>query len=41
MSVKQDIKLTLVGNKFDISVSNGELETEDSFDTNIISSLLF
>jgi phage gp46-like protein len=39
MAVKQDIKLTLVGSKFDISIADGELVTEDSFDTNIITSL--
>jgi len=37
--VKQDAKLTIVGQLYDISILNGDIETEDSFDTPIITSL--
>ena len=37
---KQDVELTFIGPYYDISIdSSGDLKTEDSFDTNIITSL--
>ncbi len=40
MSAKQDVVLTQVGQTYDISIAdNGDLETEDSFDSAIITSI--
>jgi phage gp46-like protein len=39
MAVKHDIKLTLVGRNYDISILNGDLETENSFESAITTSL--
>lgn len=40
MSIKQDVKLTFIGPNYDISIANnGDIETEDSFEASIMTSL--
>ena len=40
MAIKQDVKLTYIGPNYDISISaEGDIETEDSFEASILTSL--